>query len=162
MHVLRQLEKTIFRPATRCNHKEIRIRPHGTSASDAPMPTTRCPKSARRAQAVSVEIGVPPSSGEGACELVLLQDAPPKVRHNNRRGRYHIAQNPAIRRVRLQLSRQCVGWGGGSASERRGLRPTDMAIFTLSGQLAPSWGLFCYQNAYCSPSCPRPRVTVDA
>ena len=48
MHVLRQLEKTIFRPATRCNHKEMRIDSHAASASDAPMPTTRCPKSARR------------------------------------------------------------------------------------------------------------------
>ena len=48
MHVLRQLEKTIFRSATRCNHKEMRIDSHAASASDAPMPTTRCPKSARR------------------------------------------------------------------------------------------------------------------
>jgi len=48
VHVLRQLEKTIFGPATRCNHKEMRIDSHGASASDTPMPTTRCPKSARR------------------------------------------------------------------------------------------------------------------
>ena len=106
MHVLRQLEKTIFRPATRCNHKEMRIDSHAASASDAPMPTTRCPKSAR-AQAVSVEIDVPLYSGEGACELVLLQNGRPKVRHNNRRGRSHIAQNPVIRRVRFQPSRHC-------------------------------------------------------
>ena len=38
-HVLRQLEKTIFRPATRCHHKEMRIDSHAASASDAPMPT---------------------------------------------------------------------------------------------------------------------------
>src|SRR5258708_34874959 len=53
MHVLRQLEKTIFRPATRCNHKEMRIDSHAPSASDAPMPTTRCPKSARRKRLAS-------------------------------------------------------------------------------------------------------------
>ena len=48
MHVLSQLEKIIFRPATRCSHKEMRIDSLAASASDAPMPTWRCPKSARR------------------------------------------------------------------------------------------------------------------
>jgi hypothetical protein len=120
------------------------------------------PQIGQAAQVVSVETEVPLYSDEGACELVLLQNARPKVHHNNRRGRSHIAQNPVIRRVRLQPSRQCAGWGGGSVSERRGQRPADMAIFTLSGQLAPSSGLFFYQNARCSPSCPRPRVTVNA
>jgi len=43
MHVLRQLEKTIFRSATRCHHKEMRIDSHRASASDAPMPTSRAP-----------------------------------------------------------------------------------------------------------------------
>jgi hypothetical protein len=47
MHVLRQLEKSIFRPATRCHHKKMRIDSHAASASDAPMPTFTCPKSAR-------------------------------------------------------------------------------------------------------------------
>jgi len=41
MHVLRQLEKTIFRPATRCNHKEMRIDSHAASVSDAPMLASR-------------------------------------------------------------------------------------------------------------------------
>ena len=50
MHVLRQLEKTIFRPATCCNHKEMRIDSHAASVSDAPMLTSRCPKSARLPQ----------------------------------------------------------------------------------------------------------------
>ena len=109
-----------------------------------------------------MEIDLPLYSGEGASQLLLLQNGRAKVRDSNRRGRSQMAQNPVIRRVRLQPSRECAGWGGGSVSEHRGQRPADMAIFTRLGQLAPSSGLFCHQNARCSPSCPSPRVTVDA
>ena len=49
----------------------------GPSASDAPVLTTRCPKSARR-QAVSVEIDVPLYSGEGALNSSSYRTDVPK------------------------------------------------------------------------------------
>jgi len=118
-HVLRQLEKTIFRPATRCNHKEMRIDLHAASVSDAPMPTCGAPnRPGCRADLMEIDVRI--CSGEGASQLLLCRsltlterDAPkcatvihvsgphpcPRVTVDVGRCRYR------VRRVRLALVR---------------------------------------------------------
>jgi hypothetical protein len=141
MHVLRQLEKTIFRPATRCNHKEMRIDSHRASASDAPMPTTRCPKSARRRRQ---------SQSGSTCHSTTLR-AP---------------ANSSSYRTDVPKCATIIAVGGPTKScNSKGPPPTitTMRRFGRRERIRTSraetsrYGHICYQNAYCSPS----RVTVD-
>jgi hypothetical protein len=155
MHVLRQLEKTIFRPAIRCNHEEMRIDSHAASASDAPMPTTRCLKSARRRRqpqsrstcdCTPVRALANSSSYKTdvqKCATIIAVGGPTSLKSCNSRDPppTNTTMRRLGRRERIRTSRQ---------------RPADMVTFTLSGRPAASSGLFCYQHAHCSPSCSLP------
>ena len=67
MHVLHQ-HKTIIRRATRCNHKGMRIDSYAASVSDGPMPTARCPKSARLGNASLRSWGTTETSRASLCK----------------------------------------------------------------------------------------------